>query len=161
MDGCIIDGKRYNADEVANMLCDDFEDKVDIPKNENLSFDDEESADALDELIDETRNPQRVRNQAEIDYELLDEDSINDSFLKEMNEDDVNVSVLQTSSITAPDEYVSVDLSIVRQELPSPPKKRRLVLSTPVPLESSCSEEAIRKECCIFCLRVVDSRKIF
>ncbi|XP_067636126.1 piggyBac transposable element-derived protein 3-like [Eurosta solidaginis] len=159
MDEYIIGGKRYNADEVADMLCDDFEDQVgsDIPKDGNVSFDEDEPEDAFDDLMDETPGPKRIRNQAENDYELLDEDSISDSVLQKMNDDDANGSMLEASNVTIPDnEPLPVDLSIVRQEPSSPPKKRRSALSTPLTLESTSSQEAKHQECCRYKDIVID-----
>ena len=88
MDGIIIDGKRCNADEVADMLHDNDDDEVvGIPNNGDQS--DEEP----DELIDETQLPHRVRNRAERDYPILDEGEISDEFL---NADEQDISILET-----------------------------------------------------------------
>lgn len=62
------------------MISEDFE--VVIPKTRNVSIDKEELSDEIDEPINEISNPLRIRNQAENDYEILDEDSISDWFFK-------------------------------------------------------------------------------
>lgn len=58
-----------------------------------LYDDEEEYTDELDELINERPNPPPIRNQAENDYVILEEDSVGDSFFININDDDVNVSV--------------------------------------------------------------------
>ena len=80
--GIIIDSKRYNGDEVADMLHDNDDDEVvGIPNNGDQSDDEKEWADEEpDELIDETQLLHRVRNRAERAYPILDEGEISDEF---------------------------------------------------------------------------------
>lgn len=160
MDGIIIDGKRYNADEVADMLHDNDDDEVvGIPNNGDQSDDEKEWADEEpDELIDETQLPHRVRNRAERDYPILDEGEISDEFL---NADELDISILEASGIAVPDigMSMSLDLSVVTQETSSPPRKRMLVSSTPVEdalFDQNDKLGRVREECCKYKDVVVD-----